>query len=95
MRLSHQAVNYFRSCISKDLPGARIYLYGSRTNDNAKGGDIDLLVLTEKPVNKIILKKIRIGFYKKFGWQKVDLVNFTFDDQSPFRQLISAEALEL
>ena len=95
MRLSALKISYFKSRITEELPGAQLYLYGSRTDDGARGGDIDLIVLTPTPVNKSIFRTIRIGFYKKFGWQKVDLVNFTFDDQSLFRQLISSDAQEL
>ena len=88
-------ISYFKSSFAEELPGAHVYLYGSRTDNNARGGDIDLLVLTPTPVNKSIFRKIRIGFYKQFGWQKVDLINFTFDDQSPFKKLISTDAQEL
>jgi uncharacterized protein len=95
MRLSAPIISYFKSSFAEELPGAQIYLYGSRANNNARGGDIDLMVLTPTPVNRSILRNIRIGFYKKFGWQKIDLVNFTFDDQSVFKQLIIADAQEL
>lgn len=88
-------ISYFKSSFAEAFPGAQLYLYGSRANDKARGGDIDLMVLTPTPVNKSVLRTIRIGFYKKFGWQEVDLVNFTFDDQSPFKQLIIADAQEL
>lgn len=95
MRLSSQIIDYFKSRFAEQLPGSRIYLYGSRTNDDSKGGDIDLMVLTPTAVNKTIFRTIRVDFYKKFGWQKVDLVNFTFDDHSPFRKLIDVNAIEL
>jgi len=95
MRLSAPIISFFKSSFAEKLPEAHIYLYGSRVNDNARGGDIDLIVLTPTPVNKSVLRTIRIDFYKKFGWQKVDLVNFTFEDQSLFKQLIIADAQEL
>lgn len=95
MRLSAPIITYFKTSIAQELPQARIYLYGSRTDDQARGGDIDLMVLTPTPVNKSIFRTIRIGFYKQFGWRKIDLVNFTFDDQSPFKKLISTDAQEL
>ena len=34
-----------------------------------------------------------IKFYEKFGDQKIDLVNFTFDDQDSFKKLILLEGL--
>ena len=70
-------------------------LFRSRTSDESVGGDIDLMILTDTLVNKKVLRAIRIEFYKKFGWQKLDLVNFTSSDTSVFKQLIQTNAIEL
>jgi len=72
-----------------------VYLFGSRTNDDALGGDIDILILTEKPINKRIFRPIRVEFFKQFGWQKLDLVNYTYNDTSVFKQLIQTTAIQL
>lgn len=95
MRLDASIIRFFKQTIKEEIPGARVYLFGSRTNDDAVGGDIDLLVLTHSIVDKRIFRTILIEFYKEFGWQKVDLINFTYDDQPVFRQLIDLTAVEL
>ena len=43
----HQAI---RQAISEVDPEANIYLFGSRANDNARGGDIDLLIISSARV---------------------------------------------
>ncbi|RME91136.1 MAG: nucleotidyltransferase domain-containing protein [Candidatus Hydrogenedentota bacterium] len=54
---------------------SKVYLFGSRTNLNAKGGDIDLYIVPESQENLIQKKrKFSIEFQKKFGEQKVDIV---------------------
>lgn len=95
MRLNNSIINFFKQAFEKEIPGAKVYLFGSRANDSAFGGDIDLMVLTQNQVDKRLFRAIRIEFYKKFGWQKIDLVNFTFEDHSIFRQLITTNAVEL
>jgi len=95
MRLDNQIITFIKQQILTAIPDAKLYLFGSRTNDDALGGDIDLMILTEMPVNKAIFRPIRVEFYKRFGWQKLDLVNFTFNDTSVFKQLIQTTAIEL
>ena len=70
-------------------PKAELFLFGSRLYNSEKGGDIDILILSEEKIGN---RKFRSGFYKKFGWQKIDLVNFTKNDNSAFKQLILKEA---
>lgn len=55
---------------------AKLYLFGSRTDDNAKGGDIDLFVdLTheiEQPVAKIL--RLNGQLQQALGMQKIDII---------------------
>ena len=95
MRLDDKIKQFLKQAIGEKIPGAKLYLFGSRTNDAALGGDIDIMILTTYPVDKKIFRTIRVDFYKKFGWQKLDLVNFTFTDESAFQQLIQTNAIEL
>ncbi len=95
MRLDNRIINFLKQIIEEKVPGATIYLFGSRTKDNGLGGDIDLMIITNEPVDKKIFRLIRVEFYKKFGWQKIDFVNFTDKDQSAFRRLIQSDSIAL
>ena len=54
-------------------PAAEIYLYGSRANDSAKGGDIDLLVISDTLGFREVLR-LRTRILDRIGWQQLDLV---------------------
>ena len=95
MRLKKQIIHFFQNKIKAEIPGAEIYLFGSRVNDQAKGGDIDLLILSDKPVKAMIIRRIKRDFFKYFGWQKIDIVNFCYSDNSPFKQLILSDCIKL
>jgi uncharacterized protein len=95
MRLDDKIVRFFKQAIGEKIPEATLYLFGSRTNNDALGGDIDLMILTETLIDKKLIRSIRVEFFKKFGWQKIDLVNFTYNDTSVFKQLIQLDAIEL
>lgn len=53
-----------------------LYLFGSRTDDSKKGGDIDLLVVTS-PGSKEILadlkNKVRNEIFQRIPEQKIDI----------------------
>ena len=57
---------------------AELRLYGSRVNDELKGGDIDLLLLIEEPnlTNELRGEKhsILAAIKKRLGDQKIDLL---------------------
>jgi len=55
---------------------AEIYLFGSRVDDNKKGGDIDLLVAVQDNIDELELKKIKsvTGIQFAIGDQKIDLI---------------------
>ena len=95
MRLDQEITQYIKQVIQTEIPGSTIYLFGSRVDDRARGGDIDLMILTDEPADKRIFRKIRIAFIRKFGWRKIDLVNFTHSNQSAFRKLIDLNCIQL
>ena len=73
MRLTKKEIQVFKDQILAFDKDAAIYLFGSRTNDKAKGGDIDLLVISDKiGFNEKI--KIRTGIFSKIEEQKIDLI---------------------
>lgn len=50
MRLSHQNILVLKETISKYINDPKIILFGSRVDDNRKGGDIDILVETKENI---------------------------------------------
>lgn len=74
---------------------ACVYLFGSRVCDTAKGGDIDIMILSEKKIEHSQLRVFRREFFKKFGFRKIDIVNYTFGEESTFKSIISANAIKL
>ncbi|MCW0485035.1 nucleotidyltransferase domain-containing protein [Gaoshiqia sediminis] len=95
MRLKPEIKTFIKQKAASLFPGADVYLFGSRLHDDQAGGDIDLMLLSDCSIDKKQIRLFRREFYKKFGWQKIDLVQFSRHDQSIFKQLISKEALLL
>ena len=73
MRLKKIEIQIIAAIIRQFDPGAEIRLFGSRVNDDEKGGDIDLLILS----SKIGLREkltIRYKMKEKLGDRKIDLL---------------------
>ena len=66
-------------------PGARTFLFGSRTDDRKFGGDIDLLVEVGQPAKDRLSSTLRaVGrIQRRIGERKIDLV---VTDDSPERE---------
>jgi predicted nucleotidyltransferase len=72
MRLGANEARAIGEEIRRLDPGAEIYLYGSRANDSAKGGDIDLLVVSDQLGFRDVLR-LRTRILDRIGWQQLDL----------------------
>ena len=57
-------------------PDARVRLFGSRTDDSARGGDIDLLVETDRPIDRPVVVSARIGadLQRALGDRRIDVL---------------------
>jgi predicted nucleotidyltransferase len=57
-------------------PGARAWLFGSRADLRARGGDIDLFIeLPQAEANPLALTRhLRVALQRKLGDRKIDLV---------------------
>ena len=92
MRISKEQAAFFRN-----FWGARadVYLFGSRTDDLAKGGDIDILLLSESKV--VLDEKIDFiaSFFEKFGEQKIDVVAYSYQEIDTFKTIAQSTAVRL
>jgi predicted nucleotidyltransferase len=95
MRLSPEFTEFLAGEISEISVPVRVFLFGSRTSDETKGGDIDILILSETKLDRKTLRQIRINFIKKFMYLKLDLVNFTDHEDNAFKELIMESAIFL
>jgi predicted nucleotidyltransferase len=73
MRLTASEITAIREEIGRLDPKAEVYLYGSRVDDTARGGDIDLLVISEALGFREVLR-LRARILDRIGWQQLDIV---------------------
>ena len=95
MRLSESISYSIKKRIQGSIPNAEVFLFGSRANDSAKGGDIDLLIITEEKLPLVSINRIRRLILNDIGEQKIDIVNFTKSIIHPFKSLALESAIRL
>ena len=93
MRLSKQEIDNIKNVISVFDPNAVVYLFGSRVYDNKRGGDIDLLVFSEK-ITFDMRRQIKIRLYDCLGEQKIDIL-LAKDTDDPFVRIAMKEGVRL
>lgn len=89
MRLSINYKNVIKKHFSEFFSDGEIYLFGSRTDDSKKGGDIDLYLVLKEHTN-LFDKKIKFlsRIKRELGEQKIDVI-FNTDSS----RLIEKEAI--
>jgi predicted nucleotidyltransferase len=75
--------------------GGEVHLFGSRVDPRARGGDIDLLLLTEAKLPLRQMQELRRAILADIGEQRLDLVNFARQSQHPFKELALEGAIRL
>jgi predicted nucleotidyltransferase len=93
MRLKPEEIETIRATVQQADPDAVVYLFGSRLDDSAKGGDIDLLVESQK-LSPAQRRKLQEELFVNLGLQRVDLV-VTADYREPFARVVRAEGVRL
>lgn len=83
MRLSKRVITIIQESIKNSFGDVNVYLFGSRTDDSKRGGDIDLAV--DAHISKEDFRKKKSLFLslllKKDFDYKIDLVNFNTKDE--------------
>ncbi len=89
MRLSEKIINLLQKNIIMSFGDVNIYLYGSRTDDTKKGGDIDLAIDTDlsrqdfrKKKSLFLANLIRLDFD-----YDVDVVNYNTNDKLLYNEI--------
>ncbi|MCC6550496.1 MAG: nucleotidyltransferase domain-containing protein [Ignavibacteriaceae bacterium] len=83
MRLSPSQITIIRKAVADIFgEGSRVMLFGSRADDNKRGGDIDLYIETSEKASLLDKKvKLLVRLNRELGEQKIDVVvnNFSLD----------------
>jgi hypothetical protein len=95
MRLKASEKNAILRQAARFAPGGESYLFGSRTNPASRGGDIDLLLLTDDKLPLRKLRAMRRAILGEIGEQKLDIVNFPRHADHPFKDLALAGGVRL
>lgn len=93
MRLKDFEHNAIVSTVKFFDNDATVYLFGSRVDDSKKGGDIDLLVLSDILTSKD-KRSIKMRLYELLEEQKIDLL-IAEDDSNPFVKLALGTGVKL
>jgi len=95
VRIPQSTRQTIKNLVSRLVPDSECYLFGSRTLDDAKGGDIDLLLITQDkiPLRQILM--LRREILNRIGEQKIDIVNFPRTSNHPFLKIAMDGAIQL
>ncbi|NOX75178.1 MAG: nucleotidyltransferase domain-containing protein [Gammaproteobacteria bacterium] len=77
MRLTEQQARIIKAQVVKEFGReAKVLLFGSRVDDEALGGDIDLFVETNHPPEQALKAEMALyaGLQRELGEQRIDII---------------------
>lgn len=95
MRIPSEQIDFLKREVLALVPDAVVYLFGSRIYDGKKGGDIDIMVISDKKISWKEKAKIKWRYFERFGEQKLDIVSSSFNERNPFKELVLHEGIRL
>ncbi|MBU3694042.1 MAG: nucleotidyltransferase domain-containing protein [Rhodocyclaceae bacterium] len=99
MRLQQDQVEQILATTRELLGGdTRVWLFGSRVDDDARGGDIDLLVETRQPIEQPVTWAARLTarLQRRLGDRRIDvLVTAAGVAPEPIHQVARVEGILL
>jgi len=93
MRISEREKQVLIKAVQKFDCSAPIWLFGSRTDNSKRGGDIDIAVLSDKIHIKEKMQ-VKRAIYNELGEQKIDLV-ISADGKEPFFRLVAEKGIRI
>ena len=94
MRISEIEKTTIVNAILEKDNNAQIFLFGSRTDDFKKGGDIDILVQSDE-IGLLEIVKIKSTIFKHIPEQKIDLLVSKSNETTHFVDFISNQLISL
>lgn len=74
---------------------ARAYLFGSRLNDQARGGDLDLFIETPTAMSLLERARLKLSLETQLGLPVDVVVRDLTSEPTPFQQIARARAVPL
>ncbi len=96
MRLTQEQVRWITQIVSH-LAGktSEVFLFGSRLNDQARGGDVDILIETDTPLSLIARAQIKLEIETRLGLPVDIIVRVRSTPPTPFQKIARARAVRL
>jgi len=97
MRLTQENIILIKNSVKEIFDeNSKIFLFGSRIDDQKKGGDIDLYIETEMK-NDVLQKKLKLinSLHKILGEQKIDIVINNFSGNKYIYEVARSEGIQL
>lgn len=96
MRLTVPQIEIIRSA-TRDFAGAgaSAWLFGSRLDDNRRGGDVDLLIQSPAPIGLLQCARLKSALEQRLGLPVDVLAATPNDPPSAFVAMVRAQAQRL
>ena len=93
MRLSDHDIAHIKQAILACDSRAQVYVFGSRVDDDLKGGDIDVLIESDK-ITRSDIVDINLKLMDALGEQKIDVL-LRSDTEPTFLAIIDEQKVLL